>query len=197
MPMFVGEWIPRNNIKEEHECYRASMLALLKPWNTMGDLKTLEQTFQDAFSKFIATADEWVKNIIQNIQYQHECSDSAAKKRSNERDRDAIVKLFKHEGMSVVDGYTERDEDDSVENVLFMQNNIEHKLTSEFSLDDQLYAEATLNIAIDHDIFNRETVECTSWDKLATPATHEQMAEYQNLVEWAIAVHGMYESGQV
>jgi hypothetical protein len=64
MPMFVGEWFPRNDVKEKHKCYCASMLALLKPWDTMGDLKTLEQTFQDAFSKFIATVDKRVKDII-------------------------------------------------------------------------------------------------------------------------------------
>jgi hypothetical protein len=83
--------------------------------------------------------------------------------------------------MSVVDGYTERDEDDSAENVLFTQNDIERELASEFSLDDQLYAEAALNIAIDHEIFNEEAVDRASWDKLATPATHEQMAKYQEL----------------
>jgi hypothetical protein len=89
--------------------------------------------------------------------------------------------LSRHEGTSVVDGYTERDEDDFAENVLFTQDDIKREFASEFSLDDQLYAEATLNITIDHDIFNKETVECTSWDKLATPATHEKMAEYQDL----------------
>jgi hypothetical protein len=139
MPMFVGEWFPRNNVKEEHKCYCASMLALLKPWHTMDDLKTLEQTFQDEFSKFMTTADEQVKDIIQNIQYQHECSDSAAKKRSNKREQDAIVELSRHKGTSVVNRYTERDEDDSAENVLFTQNDIECELASEFSLDDQLY----------------------------------------------------------
>ena len=52
------------------------MLALSTPWADIGDLKLPFQTFKQAFYKFLKTAGDEAKNMMANIQYQHEFSDA-------------------------------------------------------------------------------------------------------------------------
>jgi hypothetical protein len=178
MPMFVGEWFPRNDVEEERELYCASMLALLQPWHNIGELKSAVEKFEESFSGFMKKADDHTMDIIQNIQYQHECSDSAAKKRSADREDNAIVELSRNEAAVNSTEY-EGGYDESSEPVQFTQNDIERELASEFSLEDQLYAETALNIAMDKKIFDEENARRSSWEILAAPATHEQIINFQ------------------
>jgi len=67
------------------------MLALLRPWRDIGDLKMQTETFKEAFDAFVAVTDDRTADILANIQYQHECSNSAAKKRARERETINIV----------------------------------------------------------------------------------------------------------
>jgi hypothetical protein len=52
-------------------------------------------------------------------------------------------------------------------------------------LDDQLYAEITLNIAMDHHIFNEDGAKLTVWQQVTQPASNELIAQYQTL-EWLV-----------
>lgn len=53
------------------------MLALLWPWQMLQDLKAPIQTFNIAFDDFICNCSSTVQNILENIQYYHECSETA------------------------------------------------------------------------------------------------------------------------
>ena len=80
MPNFAGPWFPRNDVAELADFYCASMLALLQPWRDIAELKGVDETFKHAFDKFMNAAGSATKDIVANIQYPHECSDSTAKK---------------------------------------------------------------------------------------------------------------------
>jgi hypothetical protein len=79
LPHFVGRWLPRNDRPNERELYCASILALLKPWTDLSDLKTDIKTFEQAFQAFFNNTDKRNKDVIENIQYYYECYDGAVR----------------------------------------------------------------------------------------------------------------------
>lgn len=82
MPYFPGRWFAKRDDDEENGLFQASMLALLKPWRSLQNLKQPGQTFHDAFNEFVSTAARESLTIIENIQFFHECADSARKDRT-------------------------------------------------------------------------------------------------------------------
>ena len=78
LPNFVGPPFPRNDDKDSRELYSACMLMLLKPWRYLEvDLKEVNETWHEAFDKFINSAPDDVRNIVSNIQYFHQCEAAA------------------------------------------------------------------------------------------------------------------------
>ena len=53
------------------------MLALLKPWCSIRDLKQDDQHFCDTYTKFMLGASDETVAIVENIKYFRECADSA------------------------------------------------------------------------------------------------------------------------
>src|ERR1700677_4212882 len=80
MPYFPGQWFPKKN-REGPPLFEASMLALLKPWESIKDLKSTGESFTEAFDVFFAHTSNEVKAVIENIQFYHECSEGARAKR--------------------------------------------------------------------------------------------------------------------
>lgn len=57
LPNIVGTWLPRRDGEENtRPYYFASMLALLKPWREIEDLKADGETWQSTFDIFMETA---------------------------------------------------------------------------------------------------------------------------------------------
>ncbi|KAG1758309.1 hypothetical protein EDD22DRAFT_735186, partial [Suillus occidentalis] len=81
LPNIVGPWFPRSDDEDIHDYYCASMLSLLKPWRQLAQLKTEQQTWEEAFLAFIATASVWERDIVAGAQYYYECK-TAAERRS-------------------------------------------------------------------------------------------------------------------
>ncbi|KAF8799799.1 hypothetical protein BYT27DRAFT_7119585, partial [Phlegmacium glaucopus] len=52
LPHFVGGWMPRSDKPLHREMYCACMLALLKPWGDLADLKSDVEMFDDSFKRF-------------------------------------------------------------------------------------------------------------------------------------------------
>ncbi|KAG2741371.1 hypothetical protein P692DRAFT_20752861, partial [Suillus brevipes Sb2] len=77
MPHFPGNWFPPASDEEHHEFHCASMLALLKPWRDITDIKKPSDSFSSTFENFVSHAPEIVTRIITNIQYFHDCADKA------------------------------------------------------------------------------------------------------------------------
>lgn len=173
MPNFAGDWFPRNDVPELSEFYHACMLALLMPWTEIKNLKSKAQTFKESFESFVNMADEGIMDTLDNIQYQHECHDSATKKKGTEHVTSPGTTALPDESET-------RIVDISTGDAKFTQRDVEVQLASEFSQDDRLFAEVALNIAIDHNIFSDEPIP-TCWKDVAMPATSDQMEEYYRL----------------
>lgn len=184
MPNFVGQWFPRNNVPELQDVYHISMLALLTPWRDIGGLKMPSQTFKSAFDDFMASASRQTTDVIANIQYQYDCSDSALKKREQERQAaGAPVMSLDHDSFEELHNINEHEQGELRldKSSTYSQSDIEREMASVFSPDDKLYAEVALNIAIDAGIFSEEPPQDITWNKLALPATRGQMVEFQAL----------------
>jgi len=125
MPNFVGVWFPRNNIEELQDFYYASMLVLLQPWRDIADLKRYDETFKQAFDKFITSADE-----ITNIQYPHECSNSAIKKCLEQKKTEESHTILPLDGINdqLMDSDKAETELEGVlQSVSFTQHDVEHQ----------------------------------------------------------------------
>ncbi|RDB28920.1 ATP-dependent DNA helicase RRM3 [Hypsizygus marmoreus] len=80
LPLFVGRWFPRSDDPDSRELYCASMLMLLKPWESLSTLKAPFENFATAFDHFFSSASHRDKRIMENIQFYHDSSDSAKQK---------------------------------------------------------------------------------------------------------------------
>jgi len=76
MPYFLSQWFPKCDHKNVNSLFEASMLALLKPWRSLTDLKTENKTFQHAFNNFIENASDDICITIENIEFFHQCLES-------------------------------------------------------------------------------------------------------------------------
>ncbi|KAG5634290.1 hypothetical protein H0H81_002524, partial [Sphagnurus paluster] len=77
MPQFIGQWFPRNNDPNVCELYCASILMLLKPWESLPDLLTGFNSFDAGFKVYYSHAKTREKNIVENIQYYYDSLDNA------------------------------------------------------------------------------------------------------------------------
>jgi hypothetical protein len=77
MPYFLGQWFSKQDPEDCNGLFEASMLALLKPWRLLTDLKRPEQTFWEAFTDFVHEASSETCCILKNVQYFHECREHA------------------------------------------------------------------------------------------------------------------------
>ncbi|EMD32190.1 hypothetical protein CERSUDRAFT_99591 [Gelatoporia subvermispora B] len=80
LPNFVGYPFLRNDDPGVYSLYCASMLVLLKPWrNLETDLKAPDESWSDAFDRFLAGSPKRIRDIPPGIQYFHECRTAAEK----------------------------------------------------------------------------------------------------------------------
>jgi hypothetical protein len=76
IPNFPGKWFTNRDIFEDRPLFCTSMLALLKLWRSLSDLKDCSETFAEAFDHFLTNTSTSICDIVENIQYFHECSES-------------------------------------------------------------------------------------------------------------------------
>ena len=73
VPNFVGPTLPRSD-QGDREFYCSVMLTLFKPWRSGLELKTQEQTWDDAFSTHDFSAKH--RDIMRNLNIRYECLDA-------------------------------------------------------------------------------------------------------------------------
>jgi hypothetical protein len=93
IPHIPGRWFPRSDDHDCHPLYCASILALLTPWRDIVELKHPDESFDLALGRFLANTSSRMRDIIENIQYFHECSDKA-------KDHDFVEQSSHHESAS-------------------------------------------------------------------------------------------------
>ena len=80
MPSFVGQWFPRNNDMRERSLYCASMLALLQLWRNLIDIAG--DLFELSFEHWEKSTTKKDRDIMENIQFDHEALQGAKRCRS-------------------------------------------------------------------------------------------------------------------
>jgi hypothetical protein len=181
MPYFPGQWFPK---REEETCnglFEASMLALLKPWRTLADLKQENQSFHDAFNIFVANAPAETCWIMKNVQFFHECSKSA-------RQHNTACESTSKSIQSTV--YTEHDtetEEQSLEDMdadpnqfdrLISEEDIYQVLDQPYSPCKQLFAEAAIDIGMGVGVL-RDDEYSTAYPQAAPLANDDDLQQFQ------------------
>lgn len=77
LPKISGSWFNRSDRPNKADLHRACMLALLKPWRTLNDIKRPSESFDAAYTEMLARGDRRTSNFVANAQYFYECTDSA------------------------------------------------------------------------------------------------------------------------
>ncbi|KAF9025587.1 hypothetical protein BDZ89DRAFT_926527, partial [Hymenopellis radicata] len=80
IPNITGGALPRKD-QENRDYYCCTMLSIFKPWTSPSDLKTVEQTWSQAFNAHIFTDRQ--KQLMANFHLRYECLDA----RDNFRDQ--------------------------------------------------------------------------------------------------------------
>jgi hypothetical protein len=76
IPVTIGPVLPRRDRGLTYAKYCRLMLILFKPWRVVGDLREPNETWIQAFNRFIGTCTEDTKRILNNMQVLHECKDA-------------------------------------------------------------------------------------------------------------------------
>ena len=191
MPNFVGDWFSENDVKELQDIYHASILALLMPWTDICMLKRNNEKFKDTFNRFVSHTNDHTRNIIQNIQYQYICADSAKIKRQ-ERAREKAIQFDddnEYTSRSNLDNMIPTEQQNILNDTQYSQRDVDNQITCQFLSEDKLFAEVALNIAMDHGIFAEDTQDTqTQWAKFSHTAMGEEMPEFTKLEKMVAAV---------
>jgi hypothetical protein len=77
LPNIIGRWFPERDDADGEEFYYASMMAMLRPWRHLQDLKLEDRTWKEEGLQFLATATEKERNIIAGMQYYYDSKTTA------------------------------------------------------------------------------------------------------------------------
>jgi hypothetical protein len=99
LPNIVGPWFPRRNGDENTRCYYfAAMLSLLRPWRKIEELKDENDTWEEAFDKFMESTTQRDKDVVAGCQYYYESrSVGTHRELESEREIDAEERLVEDE----------------------------------------------------------------------------------------------------
>jgi hypothetical protein len=155
LPHFMGGWFPRNDRLGERELYCASILALLKPWTNLSELKTDAEAFEEAFETFVAASPKGTQDIIENIQYYYECYDGA-KKRQEARASglEAGESVVEYEGDEARDDLMVDSIAHQAQELEVTDEDIELAYLTRGPMRERLHAEVALNTAVDYGVFS-------------------------------------------
>ena len=105
LPNIVGPWFPRRDGEESTKpYYYAAMLALLKPWRDLRQLKDDNESWESAFMAFIECATQRDKDVVAGSQYYYE-SRNVAVNREFEGESDEGANEQEDDQMQVDDKY--------------------------------------------------------------------------------------------
>jgi hypothetical protein len=73
LPNIVGPWLPHRDCDEDSKPYYfAAMLAFLKPWRDLDNLKDHDESWEEIFGSFISNASQQDRDVIAGSQYYYE-----------------------------------------------------------------------------------------------------------------------------
>jgi hypothetical protein len=167
LPRFVGRWFARGDDPMIRELYCASMLALLKPWRAMDELIHGHLNFDQSWQTYYATLDQFGRTVVENIQYYHECSESARRRR-------ALGTQLRHEVFPTESALEIDDEEtnDIMQETLsfdYTEEDVEDARTNRTTARDRMFGEAAMDIGFEAGFFSSERLQ-TCYQKNAQRA---------------------------
>ena len=149
MPYFPREWFPKKLEDDHNGLFEAYMLALLKPWRSVTDIKHHDQTFREAYNDFMADAPIETCRIIRNIQFYHECSESAREQTYTDVrvDEPTEVTVWTDGDGESMEGPFNEPEEDTIEH-LICEADIDRVIDQPYSPRDQLFADMAIAIGL-------------------------------------------------
>ena len=178
LPHFMGGWFPRNDKPNERELYCASILALLKPWTDLSELKADDENFEQPFRSFVSAAPKKTLDIIENIQYYYECYDGAKRRQE--------LRMAGEEMEGRVDFEEEESRDDLTSDLQgfrleapdVTEEDIEVAYQTRSQMRDRLHAEVALNTAVEYGVFS-ETLPLSTFLPAAEKASREDLERFK------------------
>jgi hypothetical protein len=86
LPSIVGLFFPQRDDPDNHDYYCALILALLRPWQTLADLKPQQLSWEAAFYVFSQMTTRRNSDILLGIQYYYDCRSAAEREREKNAD---------------------------------------------------------------------------------------------------------------
>jgi hypothetical protein len=148
------------------------MLALLKPWRELDELQASDGTFRTNFDIFMATASLRQKRIVQNVNYFHECSDSA------QQTRDAPLEMLS--GTVDLHDHVRRDlemEELNALEVPLTEADVAIARNEKYASREFIYGEGAMRVAYGFSIFDADQSTVVP-GPLCDQATMEDMLRY-------------------
>ena len=180
LPYFPGHWFPKLDTADNHSFFEASMLALLKPWRSLGQLKDGYNSFADAYRDFWDNTCDETHNVIHNIQFFHECSHSASLQNENAgafENRREREERDTERSESVGD---DEDNDADFESVI-TEDDIHHAVDRPFSNRELLYADLAVDIGKNCGVLDESEYAIA----LHAPATVLSMQQVAQIEDWS------------
>lgn len=184
MPYFPGQWFPKRD--RDGVLFQASMLALLKPWYSIADLKEESQSWREAFEAFVSQADGRAQRIMENIQFYHECSERARTRQSGpeeETDTRFAGNEEEREEVPNVDGDSRGGGEEQFAHVV-TEEDIQWAIDQPFSPGEETYAKEALFVG-----FQSGALECPAFETVyrepPNPATEQEISHFP---EWEDAL---------
>lgn len=169
LPQIIGRWVPSKDDKDQSELYAASILLLLKPWQTLHQLKTETENFGSSLSRFLQSASPFTQDILANFQYYHDCA-TAANKTPEYPDTANVVDVGYHE-----------DESSQADNVAVVphlsEEDVAAALENRWPVRETRHGETAMAIAEDVGIFPEDPSD-TVFLGPKQVADQERMAMY-------------------
>lgn len=181
----IGPPLPRRDQVEIYARYSRAMLLLFKPWRGPDNLRADRQSWADAFDNFNASATDYIKTIMDNMQIIHECKENRDLQRrtTNHRIRPRPLGASIAMGRDAIpsDDAVESEEGHLLEHLLSIDGKFSRKRTFVERETDECMQQATL-----YDVFRtaRGTVGETAVSNPTCNVTTEQMLDTTYEDEW-------------
>lgn len=180
MPYFPGQWFPKRSTDSSDEHFEASMLALLKPWRSLLDLKRPEDSFCAVFDTFWTETSDHIRSIITNIEFYHECLDGAAAYR-NAADTvgdSSAEREHPNDDSTGIDANENADEPTLFPTLNITEDDIQHAIDNPYSTREMLYADVAIGIGLGSGALNDDSFAVTH-PHSPLPAMESQIHQFQ------------------
>jgi hypothetical protein len=188
VPRIVGKWPVRNDDPSYRELYCASMALLLKPWRSISELKQTGETFEGNWETYLDALSDRKRRVVDNIQYFHECADSARDRRVSEAETEEAAEgfLFENEADEEEEDDDDEGDDENPYIIQYTEDDVDKARKEKIPMRDQLFASIGVEIATDVNFFREDDEEEIEFGPVAQKAEKEELPVIE---QWAKQLH--------